>query len=53
MVNGNKYMFVKDNGLYYVNKADEDTLWRYDLESGQQERVISASIEILVDVFAI
>lgn len=50
MVNGNKYMFVKDNSLYYVNKADEDTLWRYDLESGQQEKVISASIEILQNV---
>ena len=50
MVNGNKYMFVKDNGLYYVNKADEDSLWRYDLESGQKERVISASIEILQNV---
>ena len=50
MVNGNKYMFVKDNGLYYVNKADEDSLWRYDLESGQKEKVISASIEILQNV---
>lgn len=50
MVNGSKYMFVKDNFLYYVNKADEDTLWRYDLTNGQKERVISASIEILQNV---
>lgn len=50
MVNGSKYMFVKDNGLYYVNKADEDSLWRYDLETGKKERIISASIEILQNV---
>ena len=50
LVNGNKYMFVKDNKLFYVNKEDEDTLWSYDLSTAQKERVISASIEILQNV---
>lgn len=50
MVNGSKYMFVKDNKLYYVNKADEETLWSYDTKTKEKEKVISASIEILQNV---
>lgn len=49
-VNGNKYMFIKNNKLYFVNPEDEDSLWSYDLSSGDKERVISASIEILQNV---
>ncbi|MGN1013129.1 MAG: DUF5050 domain-containing protein [Clostridia bacterium] len=49
-VNGNKCMFVKNNKLYYINPDDEDSLWSYDLLSGEKERIISASIEILQNV---
>ena len=49
-VNGNKCMFVKNNKLYYINPDDEDSLWSYDLSSGEKERIISASIEILQNV---
>ena len=43
-------MFVKNNKLYYINPDDEDSLWSYDLSSGEKERIISASIEILQNV---
>ncbi len=49
-VNGNKYMFVKDQCLYYINTKDEDTLWRYNFEDKSNEKIISASIEILQNV---
>ena len=49
-VNGEKYMFVRDNYLYYINPDDEDSLWRYNLDDKSSERVISASIEILQNV---
>lgn len=49
-VNGSRYMFTKDNNLYYINTDDEDTLWRYNLSDGTNEKVISASIEILQNV---
>lgn len=49
-VNGNKYMFIRENNLYYINPDDEDSLWRYNLEDETNERVISASIEILQNV---
>lgn len=48
--NGEKYMFVRENKLYYINIDDEDALWCYDLSNGQKERVISASVEILQNV---
>ncbi len=50
LVNGSKYMFVSDNKFYYVNPDDEDSLWCYDLENGNNERIISASVEILQNV---
>lgn len=49
-VNGQKYMFVRENYLYYINPDDEDSLWRYNLDDKSNERVISASIEILQNV---
>lgn len=49
-VNGNKYMFIRENNLYYINPDDEDSLWRYNLDDGTNERVISASIEILQNI---
>lgn len=49
-VNGNKYMFIRENNLYYINPDDEDSLWRYNLDDETNERVISASIEILQNV---
>lgn len=49
-VNGSRYMFTKDNNLYYINTEDDDTLWRYNLSDGTNEKIISASIEILQNV---
>ena len=43
-------MFIKDNKLYYINTDDEDALWYYDLKSGENKRIISASIEILQNI---
>ena len=43
-------MFVRENYLYYINPDDEDSLWRYNLDDKSNERVISASIEILQNV---
>lgn len=48
--NGEKYMFVKENKLYYINPDDNDSLWCYDLSSGENQRIISASIEILQNI---
>lgn len=49
-VNGKRYMFVKENRLYYINAADEDTLWCYDFATGDNTKIISSSIEILQNV---
>ncbi len=49
-VNGKKYMFIKDKKLYYVNIDDENSLWCYDLETKENNKIISASIEILQNV---
>ena len=48
--NGKKYMFIKDDRLYYINTDDEDALWCYDLKNGENKRIISASIEILQNI---
>ena len=48
--NGQRCMFVKNNKLYFINSEDEDSLWSYDLSSGEKERIISASIEILQNI---
>ena len=49
-VNGQKYMFVKDNNLYYINPEDDNTLWRYNMENGENDKIISSSVEILQNV---
>lgn len=49
-VNGRRYMFVKDNRLYYINATDEDTLWCYDFATKDNSKIISSSIEILQNV---
>ncbi|MBO5476893.1 MAG: DUF5050 domain-containing protein [Clostridia bacterium] len=49
-VNGKRYMFIKDKRLYYINAADEDTLWCYDFATGDNSKIISSSIEILQNV---
>ncbi len=48
--NGKKYMFVNNNKLYYINTADEDALYSYDLQTNENTKVISASVEILQNV---
>lgn len=46
-VDGAKYMFVHDSYLYYINPEDGNTLWRINLDSKEQEKVISVAVEIL------
>jgi len=46
-VDGTKYMFVHDLYLYYINAEDGNTLWRINLDSKEQEKVISVAVEIL------
>ena len=48
--NGEKYMFVRENKLYYINPDDNDSLWCYDISNGDNQRIISASIEILQNI---
>lgn len=44
---GNKYMFVFDEYLYYINTDDNDTLWRASLTNDEKEKVLYSSIEML------
>ncbi len=49
-IDGNKYMFIRNNALYYVNTADENSLWKLDLETSENTKVIPQSIDILQNV---
>lgn len=49
-VNGSKYMFIKDEKLYYINTEDESTLWSYDLNTSDKQKIISSPIEILQNI---
>ena len=49
-VDGKKYFFIQDNTLYYVNSGDENTLWGYNLDTNENTKIISASIELLQNI---
>lgn len=49
-IDGNKYLFIEDGYLYYINVSDGDTLWRIKLDTKEKEKVISVSVEILQNV---
>lgn len=49
-IDGNKYMFIESNNLYYINVEDNNTLWRINLETKEKEKVISVSVEILQNI---
>lgn len=44
---GNKYMFVYENFLYYINTEDNDTLWKASLLSDEKEKILYSSLEML------
>ena len=46
-IDGNKYMFVKDDFLYYINTEDNDNLWRASLTSDVKDEILHTSIEML------
>ena len=49
-IDGQKYMFINGNFLYYINVDDSNTLWRINLDSKEKDKVISVSVEILQNV---
>ena len=49
-IDGQKYMFVQGNYLYYINVDDGDNLYRISLETKETEKVISAGVELLNNV---
>lgn len=49
-VNSKKYMFERNNILYYVNSKDENTLWAYNIDTKENVRVISSPVELLQNV---
>lgn len=49
-IDGDKYMFVSSNKLYYINPDDSNTLWRINLDDNTKEKVIYNTIQILQNV---
>ena len=47
---GNSYMFVNQDKLYFVNTRDSHALWSYDLSNGTSEKVLSSPIEMLGNI---
>lgn len=46
-IDGSKYMFVDKNELYYINVNDNNTLWKINLETKENIKVLSVAVEIL------
>ena len=46
-IDGNKYMFVKEDFLYYINTEDNNNLWRASLTSDVKEEILHTSIEMI------
>ena len=46
-IDGSKYMFVRNNELYYVNVEDSNKLFKVNLESKKVEEVLPMSVELL------
>ena len=49
-IDGSKYMYVYNNNLYYVNSADNYSLWKYDLTTKENTKEISMQVELLQNV---
>jgi hypothetical protein len=46
-IDGSKYMFFKNNSLYYVNTSDNRNLWVYNFDKNTNEKVLHMSLELL------
>lgn len=47
---GSGYMFVNEDKLFFVNIADDNTLWSFNLTDGNLEKVLSSPIEMLGNI---
>ena len=46
-IDGSKYMFIRNNELYYVNVEDTNKLFKINLETKAVEEVLPMSVELL------
>lgn len=49
-IDGNKYLFVSNGKLYYINPSDSNSLWSVSLSDSSKEKVIYGSVQILQNV---
>lgn len=49
-IDGNKYLFVSNGKLYYINPSDSNSLWSVSLSDDSKEKVIYGSVQILQNV---
>lgn len=49
-IDGNKYLFVSNGKLYYINPSDSNSLWNVSLSDNSKEKVIYGSVQILQNV---
>lgn len=49
-IDGSKYMYIYNKNLYYINSSDNDSLWKYNLENGENSKEIYMQVEILQNV---
>lgn len=49
-IDGSKYMYINNRCLFYINSGDENSLWKYDLDTGENVKEISMQVEILQNV---
>lgn len=49
-VDGYKYMYINNGCLFYINSDDENSLWKYNLTTGENIKEISMQVEILQNV---
>lgn len=49
-IDGNKYLFVSNGKLYYINPSDSNSLWSVSLLDNSKEKVIYGSVQILQNV---
>lgn len=49
-IDGNKYLFVSNGKLYYINPSDSNSLWSVSLSDNSKEQVIYGSVQILQNV---
>lgn len=49
-IDGNKYLFVSNGKLYYINPSDGNSLWSVSFSDNSKEKVIYGSVQILQNV---